>query len=52
MPPLDVPPASATGADVFGYPAVVLFLDRLRRAERREKHRHRLPPRRTRRWPY
>jgi hypothetical protein len=27
-------------------------LDRLRRAERREKHRHRLPPRRTRRWPY
>jgi hypothetical protein len=27
-------------------------LDRLRRAEQRRKRRHRLPPRRTRRWPY
>jgi hypothetical protein len=27
-------------------------MDRLRRAEQRRKRRHRLPPRRTRRWPY
>jgi predicted ATPase len=28
--PLDVPPSSAAGAEVFGYAATVLFLDRLR----------------------
>ena len=35
VPPLDVPPPSATGAQVFAYPATVLFLDRLRRVRQR-----------------
>ena len=35
VPPLDVPPPSATGAPVFAYPATVLFLDRLRRVRQR-----------------
>jgi predicted ATPase/DNA-binding XRE family transcriptional regulator len=35
VPPLDVPPPSVTGAQVFAYPATVLFLDRLRRIRQR-----------------
>jgi predicted ATPase len=35
VPPLDVPPPTATGAQVFAYPATVLFLDRLRRVRQR-----------------
>jgi predicted ATPase len=35
LPPLDVPPPGATGAQVFAYPATVLFLDRLRRVRQR-----------------
>jgi transcriptional regulator with XRE-family HTH domain len=35
VPPLDVPPPTATGAQVFAYPATVLFLERLRRVRQR-----------------
>jgi predicted ATPase/DNA-binding XRE family transcriptional regulator len=31
VPPLDVPPPTAVGEDVFSYPATALFLERLRR---------------------
>jgi predicted ATPase/DNA-binding XRE family transcriptional regulator len=35
VPPLDVPPPTATGDQVFSYPATALFLDRLRRVRDR-----------------
>jgi predicted ATPase/DNA-binding XRE family transcriptional regulator len=35
VPPLDVPPPTATGEEVFAYPATALFLDRLRRVRDR-----------------
>ena len=35
VPPLEVPPASAAPAEVFGYPATRLFLDRLRQVRQR-----------------
>jgi predicted ATPase/transcriptional regulator with XRE-family HTH domain len=35
VPPLEVPPPEATGADVFSYAAAAMFLDRLRRVRRR-----------------
>jgi predicted ATPase len=35
VPPLDVPPPTATGEEVFSYPATALFLDRLRRVRDR-----------------
>jgi len=35
VPPLEVPPPTASGEEVFAYPATVLFLDRLRRVRDR-----------------
>ena len=35
VPPLEVPPPSASPAEVFGYPATRLFLDRLRQVRQR-----------------
>jgi predicted ATPase/DNA-binding XRE family transcriptional regulator len=35
VPPLEVPPTTATEAEVFGYAAVEFFLDRVRRVRRR-----------------